>query len=99
MFISYPYQVLGITSCGIRVLGVFLCVELFFGTFNSRTLHSCLYLSVLGLFLDISCCFLVLNTFCLCHFDFLISRSFVKVMFLHKCYQFYVVLLLIILVS
>ena len=46
-----------------------------FGTFNSRTLHSCCYLSVLGLFLGISCCFIVLNTLRLWHFDFWISIS------------------------
>jgi len=51
------------------------------------------------LLLGVSCCFLFLITLCLCHFDFWILISIVKVMFLQKCYQFYVVLLLIILVS
>jgi len=86
------------------VLGVFLCVWVVFCTFNSRSLHSCSLISYtlpllslafcVLLFLGISCCFLFLNTLCLCHFDFWISISFVKVMFLPKSYQFYVVLLL-----
>jgi len=61
------------------VLGLFLFVFCF-GTFNSRTLHSCCYLSVLGLFWV----FLVVITLCLCHFDVWILISFVKVMFLQK---------------
>jgi len=92
-----------------RVLGVFLCVWVVFGTFNSRTLYSCSLISYTLPLLSLALCFYCIWAFldvfncckslCLCHFDFWISISFVKVMFLPKCHQFYVVLFLIILVD